>query len=266
MTLHVRRVTDPADPALSAFGRIQEESYYDPETLIPAAYFGPMIAQTGGKPSAGERQNVILVAEQHGEVVGGTLFHLLGSGAGFSSFMGVAQAARGSGAARALHGARMQVIRDAGAAGLFADAVHARTLSASGLAAEARVGSDPVLRRVKLGALGFRTVDLAYWQPVGGADGGPLKTLDLLFCPLEASQTVPLELVTRTMQAYWQSWLGEARARREAEALRARASQDPLALAARHRAAPRLLAVRLAAYFLRVKNTIVSLLASSGPP
>ncbi len=266
MTLHVRRVTDPADPALSAFGRIQEASYYDPETLIPAAYFGPMIAQTGGKPLAGERHNVILVAEQGGEVVGGTLFHLLGSGAGFSSFMGVAQAARGSGAARALHEVRMQVIRDAGAAGVFADAVHARTLSASGLAAEARVGSDPVLRRVKLGALGFRTVNLAYWQPVGGEDGGPLKTLDLLFCPLEASQTVALETRDPDHAGLLAKLAGRGAGAARGRGAGSAGQPGPAGLAARHRAAPRLLAVRLPAYFLRVKNTIVSLLASSGPP
>ncbi|WP_420595164.1 GNAT family N-acetyltransferase [Deinococcus sp.] len=221
----IRRVTDTHDPALSAFGRIQEASYYDPEMLIPAHYFGQMIGDQGG-----ERQNVILVAEDGGEVVGGTLFHLLPSGAGFSSFMGVALAARGSGAARALHTARMQVIREAGYAGVFADAVHASALSADDLAAEVRVGSDPLLRRVKLNALGFGTVNAPYWQPVGGPDGGPLTDLDLLYCPLEPSNSVPLALVTETLRAYWQSWLGPQRAAHEAQALAQRTGSDPVAL------------------------------------
>ncbi|AWN22070.1 GNAT family N-acetyltransferase [Deinococcus irradiatisoli] len=221
----VRRVTDPHDPALSAFGRIQDASYYAPDMLIPADYFGQMIAgQDGG------RRNVILVAEHGGEVVGGTLFHLLPSGAGFSSFMGVAQSARGSGTARALHEARLEVIRQAGGVGCFADAVHVSALSADDLAAEARVGSDPQLRRVKLGALGFCTVDVPYWQPVGGEDGGPLKDLDLLYCSLEPAGSVPVKLVSETMRAYWQGWLGPERARREAEALAGRARQDPLRL------------------------------------
>ncbi len=225
MTLIVRRVTDPHDPALSAFGRIQEAGYYAPDMLIPAAAFGQLIAH-----QSGERRNVILVAEQEGAVVGGTLFHLLPSGAGFSSFMGVALAARGSGAARALHQARLRIIRDAGGVGCFADAVHVSALSAEDLAAEARVDSDPALRRVKLGALGFRTVDVAYWQPVGGEDGGPLKDLDLLYCPLEPAGTVPLKLVSATLRAYWQSWLGPERATREARALEGRALRDPLPL------------------------------------
>ena len=225
MTLSVRRVTDPRDLALSAFGRIQEASYYAPDMLIPAEYFGQMIS-----PQDDERQNVILVAESGGEVVGGTLFHLLAGGAGFSSFMGVGQSARGTGAARALHTARMQVIRQAGLAGVFADAVHVDTLSAADLAAEARVGSDPQLRRLKLGALGFRTVDIAYWQPVGGPDGGPLMDLDLLYCPLEPASSVPLHLVSETIRAYWQGWLGPDRARREAGALAERSGADLVAL------------------------------------
>ncbi|TSA87948.1 GNAT family N-acetyltransferase [Deinococcus detaillensis] len=224
MSLSVRRVTDPHDPALEAFGRIQEAAYYQPEMLIPAEYFGPMIAQP---PQTSQRQNIILVAEQGGEVVGGTLFHLLSSGAGFSSFMGVAQSAWGTGAARALHQARMQIIGEAGAAGVFADAVHRQALSAEDLAAEARVGSDPTLRRVKLGALGFFTVDIPYWQPVGGPEGGPLKDLDLMYCPLETSETVSLRLVTDTMQAYWQGWLGADRAAKEAGALAQRTGQNP---------------------------------------
>ena len=225
MTPTARRIADPHDPALSAFGRIQEASYYAPDMLIPASYFGQMIAQTGGN-----RSNVILVAEDAGEVVGGTLFHLLESGAGFSSFMGVAQAARGTGVARALHTARMDIIRQAGAAGVFADAVHVSALGASELAAEARVGSDPVLRRLKLGGLGFGTVDALYWQPVGGPEGGPLMDLDLLYCPLESAQSVPLKLVTDTLRAYWQSWLGPERAGAEAQALAQRTGQDPVPL------------------------------------
>ncbi|WP_161883379.1 GNAT family N-acetyltransferase [Deinococcus alpinitundrae] len=230
MTPTARRVTDPSDPALSAFGRIQEASYYAPDMLIPAEYFGQMIAQTGRDQASDGRENVILVAENGGEVIGGTLFHLLPSGAGFSSFMGVAQSARGTGAASALHVARMQIIREAGLAGVFADAVHVETLSAADLAAEVRVGSDPQLRRVKLGALGFRTVDIPYWQPVGGPDGGPLMDLDLLYCPLTPADRVPLQLVSETMRAYWQSWLGTERARREAEALAGRSGADPVAL------------------------------------
>lgn len=229
MTFSMRRITESADPALSDFGRIQNAIYYAPELLIPAEYFGVMLQDQ--RP---ERRNIIFVAENRGEVIGGTLFHLLsndaGGGAAFSSFIGIAQAARGSGAARALHQARLQMTAEAGLAGVFADAVHVSALSAEALAAEARVGSDPTLRRVKLGALGFSTVDAPYWQPVGGPNGGPLMDLDLLYCPLTPADDVPLRLITQTLQLYWQSWLGPQRAQHEAEALAKRTKQDPVAL------------------------------------
>ncbi|WP_293912643.1 GNAT family N-acetyltransferase [Deinococcus sp.] len=223
MTVSVRRVTDPADPALVAFGHLQEAVYYQPEMLIPASYFGQMIAGQAG------RRNVILVAEQGGEVVGGTLFHLLVAAA-FSSFMGVSRSARGSGAARVLHQARLDIVRGAGGAGVFADAVHVSALNVEELAAEEKVGSDPTQRRLKLGGLGFFTVDAPYWQPVGGPDGGPLTDLDLLYCPLEPGKTVALSLVTRTLETYWQGWLGPERAALEAQALAERTGHDPVDL------------------------------------
>ena len=219
----VRRVSDPADPALVAFGHLQEAVYYQPDMLIPASAFGPMIAGQAG------RRNVIVVAEQNGEVVGGTLFHLLGQAA-FSSFMGVSRSVRGSGVARALHQARLDVVRRSGGAGVFADAVHVSALSDAELAAEAQVGSDPRQRRLKLGGLGFFTVDAPYWQPVGGPDGGPLTDLDLLYCPLEPGLSVPLALVTATLETYWQGWLGPKRAAREAQALAERTGHDSVAL------------------------------------
>ena len=215
--LRIRRVTDPQDPALAAFGRLQEEVYYAPDMLIPPAAFPRLLA--GGQ---GERQDRILVAEQGGEVVGGTIYSLLPA-AGFNSFMGVSRAAQGQGAGRALHAASLADVRAAGLPGMFADSVHVSRQSAAEREAEARSGSDPLTRRQQLHALGLRTVDVPYWQPVGGEDGGPLKDLDLLYCPLDGGETVPLALVTRTMEAYWRGWLGPQRAAAEARALAERA-------------------------------------------
>jgi hypothetical protein len=82
---------------------------------------------------------------------------------------------------------------------------------------------DPAGRRAALHALGLRTVDIAYWQPVGGPDGGPLTDLDLLYQPARPSQTVPLALVTGILRAYWTGWLGQDRAQAEAQALADRA-------------------------------------------
>ncbi|ANC72378.1 GNAT family N-acetyltransferase [Deinococcus radiodurans] len=215
--LTVRCVTDPQDPALAAFGRIQEEVYYAPDMLIPPAAFSRLLA--GGQD---ERQDRILVAEQGSEVVGGTIYSLLPA-AGFNSFMGVSRAAQGQGAGRALHAASLADVRAAGLPGMFADSVHPSRQSAAEREAEARSGSDPFTRRQQLHALGLRTVDVPYWQPVGGENGGPLKDLDLLYCPLDGGETVPLALVTRTMEAYWRGWLGPQRAAAEAQALAERA-------------------------------------------
>ncbi|WP_034385835.1 GNAT family N-acetyltransferase [Deinococcus sp. YIM 77859] len=222
----VRRVTDPHDPALAAFGRIQQDSYYAPDMLIPPAAF-PYLVAGGGR---GPREDRILVAEDAGgRVLGGTVYHLLPE-AGFSSFLAVTREARGQGLSRALHQARLEEVRARGLAGLFADSVFPGRQSAADRAAEARTGMDPLARRRALHALGYRTVDVPYWQPVGGPDGGPLTDLDLLYHPLSGADTVPTALVAGTLRAYWTAWLGPQRAQREAEALAKRAGSDALAL------------------------------------
>ena len=72
--LVVREVTDPRDPAIAGFGRMQRAAYFAPETLIPAEYIPHML---GGSGRTGSRRNFLLVAEIEHRVVGGTLFHWL---------------------------------------------------------------------------------------------------------------------------------------------------------------------------------------------
>ncbi|MFC4638382.1 GNAT family N-acetyltransferase [Deinococcus hohokamensis] len=230
VSVRVRQITSPDDPALAAFGEIQDRSYYDLDSLIPAAAFAHLLAS-----QRGERRNRIMVAEDpNGHVLGGSVYHLLPEAA-FSSFVAVAPEARGLGVARALHAARLADVRGAGLAGLFADSVFAGRQTDQARTAEAQVGTDAVSRRRALHALGYRTVDVPYWQPVGGPGGGPLKDLDLLYHPLSAPDTpeqerVPTDLVTATLQSYWAGWLGAERAQREAQALASRAGTDLLAL------------------------------------
>ncbi|MEW6421865.1 MAG: GNAT family N-acetyltransferase [Deinococcota bacterium] len=222
----VRHITDPHDAALTAFGRIQEESYYAPDMLIPPSAFPHLVVGGDRRP----REDRILVAEDAaGRVLGGTVFHLL-PGAAFSSFLAVAPEARGQGISRALHSARLEAVRTCGLAGLFADSVFAGRQDAQDREAEARAGTDAVTRRCALHALGYRTVDVPYWQPVGGPNGGPLTDLDLLYHPLNGAASVPTALVTGTLRAYWTAWLGQDRAKKEAEALAERAGSDTLAL------------------------------------
>lgn len=220
----LRHVTDPSDPAIAAFGRVQEASYYAPDMLIPPEVFGHLITRR----SPGREDRLLVAQTPGGEVLGGTLYALLPlpgglRGAGFNSFMAVTRAARGLGVGRALHGETLRVIREAGLAGMFADSVHPARQNEEDRAAEAATGVDPAGRRAALHALGLRTVDIPYWQPVGGPDGGPLTDLDLLFQPAQPARTVPLALVTGILRAYWSGWLGEERARAEAQALADRA-------------------------------------------
>lgn len=224
LTFTLRHVTDPGDPAIAAFGRVQEASYYAPDMLIPPEVFAQLITRRSP-----QREDRLLVAQTPGgEVLGGTLYALLPlpgdvRGAGFNSFMAVTRAARGLGVGRALHSEALRVVQAAGLAGMFADSVHPGRQSAEDRAAEAATGVDPVQRRAALHALGLRTVDVPYWQPVGGPDGGPLTDLDLLYQPVQPAGRVPLALVTGVLRAYWSGWLGEGRAQAEAQALADRA-------------------------------------------
>src|ERR687885_297991 len=222
--LVVREVTDPRDPAIAGFGRMQLAAYFAPETLIPAEYIPQML---GGGGRTGSRRNFLLVAELEQRVVGGTLFHWLAeAGSGFSSFMGVDRQLRGRGIARRMHQERFRVLdRAAGgpAPGVFFYVFSPTRMPPEELERERRAGSDPWERRRAFARLGFGQVDIRYEQPVGGPNGGPVTILDLLYCPREPADSVPTALVVATMQAYWSPWLGQAAARRHARELEARA-------------------------------------------
>ena len=222
--LVVREVTDPHDPAIAGFGRMQRAAYFAPETLIPAEYVPQML---GGSGQTGSRRNFLIVAEIDGQVVGGTLFHWLAeAGSGFSSFMGVDQQLRRRGIARRMHEERFRVLdRAAGgrAPGVFIDVVNPSRMSPRELDRERRAGSEPWDRRRAFARLGFGQVDIRYEQPVGGPNGGPVTILDLLYCPHEPAESVSTSLVVATMQAYWSPWLGQTAARRHARELESRA-------------------------------------------
>lgn len=228
--ISLREITDPRDPAIDAFGRVQSAVYFAPETLIPAGYIPDMLAGDGDDEArTGARHNFLVVAERDGTVVGGTLFHWLAdAGSGFSSFLGIDRAFQGQGVARRLHERRLVLLdRAAGGAehlaGVFIDVVNPTRLSPDELEREAALDSDPWTRRRAFERFGFRQVAIRYEQPVGGPNGGPVTSLDLLFCPrLGPRATVPTELVVATMRAYWSGWL-ENRADAFAEQLRERA-------------------------------------------
>jgi len=221
MSVVVREVSDPDDPAIAGFGAMQNAAYFAPETLIPAQYIPRLLAG-----ETGPRRNFLVVAELEGRVVGGALFHWLAdAGSGFSSFLGVDRALRQQGVARRLHEQRFRILdRAAGGRvpGVFIDVVNPARLSNQDLERERRAGSDPWDRRRAFERLGFKQVDIRYEQPVGGPGGGPVTILDLLYCPHEPASTVATRLVVATMRAYWSPWLGQS-AERHARELESRA-------------------------------------------
>lgn len=229
MSLAIRRVNNPLDSAIAAFGRLQRKVYFEPDNLIPASIIRMMIAT----PMVG-RSNFLVVAEEGKKLIGGTLFHYFPKpNTGFSSFMGIAAEFRGQGISRKLHQARFQTLDEAAekqVQGLFIDTVAPERLSEEELEAEASAGFDPAIRRQVFAALGFRKVDVRYEQPVGGPSGGPVTNMDLLYCPREPAESLPTETVVQTMLAYWGPWLGSAAARKHAQALSQRAGSEIIKL------------------------------------
>jgi GNAT superfamily N-acetyltransferase len=213
VNVSIRDITDPRDPAIASFGRVQRAVYFAPETLIPSEFIARMFAgDIGG--GRGARRNFLVVAERDGKVVGGALFHWLADAdSGFSSFMGVAREMRGHGIARRLHDERFRLLDEAAghtAPGVFIDVVNPTRMSAEDLERERQAGFDPWTRRRAFEHLGFRQVDIYYEQPIGGPHGGPVTNLDLLYCPREPTDFVETSRVVATMRAYWSPWVPDA--------------------------------------------------------
>jgi GNAT superfamily N-acetyltransferase len=225
----LRRITTTDDPAIASFGALQERTYFEPDMLIPASIIGQMLGWSNL-----DRQNVLLVLEEAGRVVAGTLFHYLRQiNVGFSSYLVVDQDFRGQGLARQLHQARFRVLDEISGEmvkGLFIDVVNPARLSKPELELEHSVGSDPSTRLKAFASLGFKRVDVRYEQPVGGENGGAVTNMDLLFCPRDAAISIPTSLVTETMRTYWTPWLGAKMAVLESKKLETRANAEHVAL------------------------------------
>jgi len=231
-TLALRQIKDPADPGIAAFGRLQERVYADSDLLIPPHVLPYMLAR-----QSPHRANLMLVAQQGAEVVGGTIFHYFPAvNTGFSSFLAVAPEVRGCGLARRLHEARFALLDQtagpqAPVNGLFIDVVAPERLSAEEWEQEREVGSDPAMRRRIFHRLGFRRVDVAYYQPPEGSGGEAITSMDLLYCPRTEAHAVRTDLVAGTMEVYWTDWLGRKVAAEHAAELRRRCGGEWVALA-----------------------------------
>jgi GNAT superfamily N-acetyltransferase len=229
--LELRRITTANDPAIASFGQLQERTYFEPDMLIPASIIGQMLEWSNH-----DRENILLILEDSGRVVAGTLFHFLRkTNVGFSSYLAVDQDFRGQGLARKLHQARFAVLDEISGdtvKGLFIDVVNPARLSTAELELEHSVGSDPSTRLKAFASLGFKRVDVRYEQPVGGENGGAVTNMDLLFCPRDAATSILTNLVTQTMRTYWTPWLGAKMAVLESKKLETRANTETITLVA----------------------------------
>jgi GNAT superfamily N-acetyltransferase len=225
----LRRILTSIDHAIASFGALQNRTYFEPEMLIPASIIGQMLEWSNH-----DRENILLVLEDSGRVVAGTLFHFLRrTNVGFSSYLAVDQDFRGQGLARQLHQARFAVLDEIAGEmvkGLFIDVVNPDRLSSEELELEHGVGSDPRTRLKAFSSLGFKRVDVRYEQPVGGENGGAVTNMDLLFCPRETVTSIPTKLVVETMRTYWTPWLGAKMAVLESKKLEIRAGGQEIAL------------------------------------
>jgi GNAT superfamily N-acetyltransferase len=226
--MEIRRITNPIDPAVTAFVNLQNSVYFDPDALIPAGAIRMMLSI----PMTG-RRNFLIIAEEAGKLLGGVIFHYLKKpNVGFSSFMGTSLEARGKGVGRKLHEARFAALDEAAGGkvhGVFLDSVAPERLTQEELEAERRVNSDPVARRDIFQHLGFRKVAIRYEQPVGGPDGGPVTNMDLLFCPHDSGvESIPTDVVVETMQGYWMPWLGPIAAKHHAKMLKSWAKGEKM--------------------------------------
>lgn len=227
----IRRITDPADPAIQGFGRLQDATYADPDLLIPPSLFPTMVRNQGT-----DRCNFLVVAEAEGEVIGGMLFHYLPApNTGFGSFIAVTPAARGRGVARSLHTTSFEMMEaEAGRTvhAMFIDVVAPERMSAAEAEQEAQIGSDPLARRHIFHRLGFRKVEVPYFQPPDEPGGEPITSMDLLCCPRTPADAIPSDWVVGTMLAYWTPWFGRPRAEEYAAELRRLCGRDVVDLSA----------------------------------
>jgi GNAT superfamily N-acetyltransferase len=233
----IRRVTDHNDAAIGRFGLLQDQTYFEPDSLIPARYIAEML-----RDNHGTRYNMLLVAENNaGAVVAGTFFHYLAAAnIGFSSYLAVMPALRGQGLARQLHNQRFalldQVAQQADkpqVAGLLIDVVAPERLNAHEQAAERVLSFDATARRRAFARMGFMQLAVAYQQPSGGPNGGPITNMDLLFAPhpgANKASWVATATICTAMLAYWTPWLGLKRAQAAAQALAERANGVEIAL------------------------------------
>jgi GNAT superfamily N-acetyltransferase len=211
----VRRVSDPADAALGDLSRLMDSLFGDPDVVLDLERMRTFLMEPA---ISAQRQFRVLVAEEAGTLLGGTVFsYVPASNCGFSEYLVVRKSRHGQGLGRQLVDARRAELdeqaRRAGRAacnGVFIEADNPERTPAALVARERETAMDSVDRLRLFAHLGFYRVDMAYVQPALGPGKQPVSYLDLLFGPwdqpVKRSQRVPAAWVYQTVAPIWESW------------------------------------------------------------
>jgi GNAT superfamily N-acetyltransferase len=234
----VRRVTDPADAALGELSRLMYSLFGDPDVVLDLERMQAFLMEPA---ESARRQFRVLVAEEAGSLLGGTVFsYVPASNCGFSEYLVVRKSRHGQGLGRQLVDARRAELDEqagrtghAACHGVFIEADSPERTPAALVARERETAMDSVDRLRLFAHLGFFRVDMAYVQPALGPGKQPVTYLDLLFGPwdqqVKRSRQVPAAWVYQTVAPIWESWAPGSSA---ADSLqpRARLAEESLAL------------------------------------
>jgi GNAT superfamily N-acetyltransferase len=232
----LRRIYVPDDAALLALSRLLQATFADPDTVLELDRIQAFLAETSA-----DRQFCVVVAEEGGQVLGGTVFsYVRATNCGFSEYLVVRKDLHGEGIGRRLFAARRATLDElarqthqAACRGLFIEADNLERTPADLQARERATAMDTLVRLQVFAHLGFLRVDLEYVQPPLGPGKQPVHYLDLLFAPwderIRDDGRVPAGVVSQTLCAIWASW-APATSSTACQDLRDRLGEAPVAL------------------------------------
>jgi GNAT superfamily N-acetyltransferase len=208
-------VTDPADPRLVRLAALLNATFPDPNTVVGLDRIQEFLQANWAD---GPRHFCVLVAEQKGSLVGGTIFsYVVKSNCGFSEYIVVDLACRGLGLGRELFNARKATL-DAHAVrhrhdqchGLFIEVDNPERTPPDFAETERERALDAYQRLRMFDHFGFRRVDVPYVQPPLAPAKQAVEYLDLLFAPWAFDrQRIPSDWILDTVEAIWSAWTPE---------------------------------------------------------
>jgi GNAT superfamily N-acetyltransferase len=206
-------LVEATDPRLADLAALLNATFADPNSVLGLDRMHEFLE---ANRSDGARRFCVLVAQQNGAVVGGTVFsYVARSNCGFSEYIVTDSAVRGLGIGRRLFDARKALL-DAEAQrrgeprcrGLFIEADNPERTPADFVEAERATALDPRQRLRIFAHLGFRRIDLAdYVQPPLAPGKQAVDYLDLLFAPWTSdARWLPSDWIFDTLEAIWSAW------------------------------------------------------------